>query len=82
MAIRVLAVAVLAFLIAGPAMATSCPKHMKHIDEVMAGHLKLSAEQMNEVQSYRMEGQRLHQEGKHAESLAALARAEAILGIK
>jgi hypothetical protein len=34
------------------------------------------------VKKYRAEGETLHKEGKHADSVAALAKAESILGIK
>jgi len=74
--------AVLAVAMMGTAMASSCPRHMKAIDEALAGNPKISATQMTEVKALRAEGESLHKAGKHAESEAALGKAEAILGIK
>jgi hypothetical protein len=34
------------------------------------------------VQKLRADGEKYHKDGKHAESMAALSKAEAILGIK
>jgi hypothetical protein len=61
--------------------ASSCPKHMKAIDAALP-NAKLSAEQKSEVQKLRADGEKFHKEGKHTESMAALSKAEAILGIK
>lgn len=69
-------------MLAGPALASSCPKHMKAIDAALAKHPQLSAEQMKDVKKYRMEGEAMHKAGKHAESMAALSKAEKILGIE
>ena len=63
------------------AFASSCPKHMKAID-VALPNAKLSAAQKSEVQKLRADGEKYHKEGKHAESMAALNKAEGILGIK
>jgi len=76
------AAAVLLALAAAPAWASSCPKHMKAIDEALAKNPALSAEKMAEVRKLRAEGEAAHKAGKHDESLAALAKAEAALGIK
>ena len=62
------------------AFASSCPKHMKAIDAALAKNPKLSAEQMSQVKKYRVDGEKLHKEGKHSESVEALAKAEKILG--
>jgi len=72
--------AALAF--AGSAFAFHCPTDMKKIDDALAKNPKLSAEQMAEVKKYRAEGETLHKEGKHQESLDTLAKAEKILGIQ
>ena len=66
----------------GPAFASSCPMHMKNIDEALAKNPSLSAEKMAEVKKQRQQGEELHKAGKHAESMAELAKAEATLGIK
>jgi hypothetical protein len=71
---------VLAFA-AGPAFAHSCPKHMRAIDAALP-KAKLSASQMAEVKKRRAEGETLHKQGKHDVSMAALGKAEGILGIK
>jgi len=42
---------------------------------------KLSSAQMSEVKKLRAEGERLHNEGKHAESMATLGKAKKLLGI-
>jgi hypothetical protein len=68
-------------LMSGVAFANSCPTHMKAIDEALAKNPPLTAEQLAEVKEYREEGEKLHNEGKHAESVEALAKAEKILGI-
>jgi hypothetical protein len=68
-------------LVAGTAFAFHCPKEMKKIDDALAKNPQLSASQMDEVKKYRAEGEALHKEGKHQESLDTLAKAEKILGI-
>ena len=79
---RTLFVATVLSLIAGPVLASSCPKHMKAIDEALAKEPTLTAAEASEVKELRADGERLHQEGKHAESMAALEQAETILGVK
>ena len=80
MKIRSLIVAVGLALAAGPAFAFSCPKEMKAIDEALP-KANLSATQMAEVKKYRAEGEALHKEKKHQESVDTLAKAKKILGI-
>jgi hypothetical protein len=79
---RLLLVAGLLLVLAAPALANSCPAHMKAIDEALAKNPSLSADQMAEVKQHRQKGEELHKAGKHAESEAELAQAETILGIK
>jgi len=74
--------AVFAVALTGPALANSCPRHMAAIDQALAANPKLSADQMTQVKKLRADGETLHKQGKHAESEATLAQAEAILGIK
>ena len=81
MKLRSIMIASLFALTSGVAYAGSCPKHMKAIDAALPS-AKLSEAQMADVKKYRAEGETLHKEGKHSESVAALAKAEKILGIK
>lgn len=74
------AVVVLAF--AAPALANSCPKHMKNIDAALAKNPQMAAAQMSEVKKLRADGEAAHKAGKHAESEAMLIKAEGMLGIK
>jgi len=78
---KLIAAAILTLLMSGPAFAHSCPTHMKAIDEALAKNPTLTAEQLAEVKEYREEGEKLHNEGKHDESVEALMKAEKILGI-
>lgn len=82
MQIRKTALFVAALFAAGTAFATSCPTHMKKIDEALAKNPKLTAAQMDEVKKYRADGEALHKAGKHDESLATLQKAEKILDVK
>jgi hypothetical protein len=77
------AIALTAFLAlaSGPALASSCPKEMKAIDDALPA-AKLDMAKMDEVKKLRAEGEAHHKAGRHAESMAALAKAKAILGIK
>jgi len=81
MKIRSLIVASAFALASSAAFAGSCPKHMKAIDAALAKNPKLTEQQMSDVKKYRADGEKLHKEGKHAESMDALAKAEKILGI-
>lgn len=79
---RFLLAAAALMIMAGPAFASSCPKHMKSIDEALAKNPKLTAAQMSDVKKLRADGEALHKAGKHADSVTALTKAEGILGIK
>lgn len=74
-------VAALLFSFASLAMANSCPKEMKTIDAKLGTTQGLSADQLSKVKSLREDGERLHKEGKHDESMKALGEAKKILGI-
>jgi hypothetical protein len=63
------------------ALAGNCPVQMKAIDAALP-NAQLSPAQTAEVKQLRAEGEKLHKEGKHAESMAALGKAKDILGIK
>jgi hypothetical protein len=66
----------------GMAFSMHCPKEMKSIDDALAKNPKLTAAQMAEVKKQRAEGEALHKAGKHAESLAELAKAQKTLGVE
>lgn len=70
-----------ALLFSASAFAFHCPADMKKIDDALAKNPKLSAEQMTEVKRLRAEGERLHKEGKHQESVDTLGKAMKILNI-
>ncbi len=79
---RLLAAGAVLVVLAGPAFAGECPKHVKKIDAAVAAGTKLSKDKLAEVKKLRDEGQALHKSKKHGQSLKTLAKAEAILGIK
>ena len=74
-----LALALSAF--AATAFAHSCPKEMRAIDDALP-KAKLDAAKTEEVKKLRAEGEKLHKEGNHDGSMAALGKAKGILGIK
>ena len=76
-----IACALAALVFASAAFAHNCPSEMKAIDAALP-KAKLDAKQSAEVKKLRADGERLHKEGKHAESMAALGKAKGILGIK
>ncbi len=77
---KIALIAVLA-LFASTAFARSCPVQMKAIDAALP-KAKLDATKTAEVKKLRADGEKLHKDGKHAESEEALGKAKAILGIK
>lgn len=82
MKIHVLASAVCLALATSNAFAFHCPKDMKKIDDALAAKPKISAEQLAEVKRFRAEGETLHKQGKHQESVDTLAKAMKILNIQ
>jgi len=62
------------------AFAHGCPGEMKKIDEKFSS-ARLTDGQMAQIKELRSRGERLHQEGKHSESMSALAEAKKLLGI-
>ena len=62
------------------ALAHNCPNEMKAIDAKLPS-AQLSADTMTKVKGLRTQGERLHKEGKHTESMAALAVAKKLLGM-
>lgn len=74
--------AVMAAAFVAPALAFQCPMDMQKIDAALAENPSLSAEQLEEVQRLRAEGEAAHAAGDHQEAVDALADAKAILGIE
>jgi len=62
------------------AIASGCPKEMKAIDAALPG-AKLSAAQAADVKKMRADGEQLHKDAKHKESMETLGKAKKILGI-
>jgi len=62
------------------AFANNCPNEWKAIDAALP-KAKLDSKQMAEVKKLRAEGEKLHKDGKHSESMAALGKAKKILKI-
>lgn len=75
-----LVVAVAATCVSFLALAHNCPNEMKAIDAKLPS-VQLSAENMTKVKGLRAQGEQLHKEGKHTESMAALAEAKKLLGM-
>ncbi|MFC7408505.1 hypothetical protein [Hydrogenophaga atypica] len=73
-------VALAATLVSTWALAHNCPNEMKAIDAKLPS-VQLSAEAMGKVKDLRAKGEQLHKEGKHTESMAALAEAKKLLGM-
>lgn len=77
------ALIVMIFMLASAvAFAGQCPMDMAAIDEHLASNPELTDEEMSQVEELRAKGEALHEEGKHDESVAALAEAKEILGIE
>lgn len=72
--------AALLVLASSLAFAGSCPREMRAIDAALP-KATLSSSQLAEVKKLRADGEQLHKAGKHAESMAALDKAKAILKI-
>jgi capsule polysaccharide export protein KpsE/RkpR len=73
--------AVLLFSMSSLAFAHNCPNEMKAIDAKLNSAKSLSAEDMTKVKALRADGEKLHKEGKHSESMKSLAEAKKILGV-
>jgi hypothetical protein len=72
--------AVLFALSVGSAFAHGCPGEMKAIDAKLPS-AQLAEAPMSQVKALRAEGEQLHKEGKHTESMAALGEAKKLLGL-
>lgn len=65
---------------AAAASAHGCPGEMRAIDAKLPT-ATLPAADMSKVKALREEGEKLHKEGKHSESMKALAEAKKLLGV-
>jgi len=68
--------------LSAPALAFHCPADMKKIDAALEQGAGLGEQQLAEVKALRAEGEEQHKAGRHAESVATLARAMEMLGIQ
>lgn len=73
--------AVVLFAASSLAFANNCPNEMKAIDAKLKSSPNLSADDMKKVQTLRAEGEKLHKEGKHDQSMKSLLEAKKMLGI-
>jgi hypothetical protein len=73
-------IGVLLFIVSPIVFAHSCPVLMKDIDAKMGTAQGMSNEKMIKVKQLRADGERLHKEGKHDESMKALQEAQSLLG--
>lgn len=64
------------------ALAYRCPIDMRKIDEALSKKPAITEAQDAEVRKLRAEGEALHKNGKHKESLEALHKALEILGVQ
>ena len=70
----------LVMFFASTALAHGCPGEMRTIDAKLPT-ATLPAAEMSKVKALRAEGEKLHKEGKHTESMKALADAKKLLGV-
>jgi hypothetical protein len=77
-----LCAAAMLLVVASPAFADHCPRDVKAIDAVLQMGTNLDAEQLAEVKKLRDEGEQLHKDGKHGQSLDVLHQALDMLGMK
>lgn len=82
MKLRILVVAAAFALAAGNAFAFHCPMDMKKIDDALAAKPNITTVELAEVKRLRAEGETLHNQGKHQESVDTLAKAMRTLGIQ
>lgn len=67
-------------LSSGAVLAHGCPGEMRAIDAKLPS-ASLSEPAMSQVKALRTKGEQLHKDGKHSESMAALAEAKKLLGL-
>lgn len=80
MTYRLTLAALVAALLAAPAVAFQCPADMAEVDAALAT-ASLSAEDMARVQELRATGEAEHAAGNHQAAVDALAEAKTILGL-
>lgn len=68
-------------LIASPALAFRCPTLIKQADDAMAA-MRADDTKLKEAKKLTAEAQRLHDGGRHAESVKKAEEALALLGVK
>ncbi len=74
--------AVVAVFAAAPALAWQCPADMAAIDRALEQSPAVSEETLAEARELRNRGEELHEEGRHADSVAVLAEAKELLGLE
>jgi hypothetical protein len=79
-AMKLLVLGSMMVFFAAMASAHGCPGEMRAIDAKVPT-ANLSAADMSKVKALREEGEKLHKEGKHTESMKALAEAKKLLGV-
>ena len=77
---KLLTALALTLLMTGSAFANSCPMHVKKIDAALTT-ATVGDDVKAQAKALRDEGEALHAARNHAESMAKLAEAEALLGI-
>lgn len=75
-----LVLAVSVGLLSQVALAHGCPGEMKKIDAKLPT-ATLSAADASKVKELRAQGEKLHKEGKHTESMQTLGEAKKLLGL-
>jgi hypothetical protein len=76
----VIAIAALT-LLAGPAMASQCPLLIKQLNEAV-GKMKADDAMVKKAKPMIAEAQKLHEAGKHADSIKKCEEAAKVLGVK
>jgi hypothetical protein len=77
MKMLVMALALVGFA-AGPAFAFQCPLLLKQIQDATAGKTDANSKKAMELAA---EGEKLHKEGKHAESVAKMEDAAKVINL-
>ncbi len=77
---KFLMAATITAVLTGSAFAGSCPTLMKKVDGALST-TTISAEDKSKVMELRKKGEQQHASGMHAESIAALKKALALLGM-
>ncbi len=70
------------FALANPVFAGHCPADVKAIDAAVEAGTDLDEETLAKVKELRDQGEALHNDGKHADSLDTLHEAMKLLGVE